>query len=59
MTCAAPDLAYEQGQRDERERITKAVEALPYGTGTTYPAGAWLDRAAVLAAIDAIKGGSE
>ena len=26
--CAGLDRAYEQGQRDERERITKAVEAL-------------------------------
>jgi hypothetical protein len=53
-----PDIAvygqeqYEQGQRDERERITKAVEAIPRAV---FDLGL-LDREAVLAVID---GGSD
>ena len=50
--CAGLDRAYEQGQRDERERITKAVVQMRAEnpvSGTVY-------RRAVLAAIKGATG---
>jgi hypothetical protein len=44
---------FQQIRNDATQPAREAVAALPYGTGTFWPKGKWLDRDEALAAIDA------